>query len=477
MSQNPISPILFVDLDNTLTRSDLFLEPLLRLIKNKPMICFLFPFWLIHGRAYFKQQLSERIQIDVADIPFDEKVKKYLSQQRKIKRKVVLATASNQVFANQVADHLGLFDDVIASTPVLNTKGKNKLIAMKQYAGDQSFDYLGDSHADIHIWQQINRAIVVSPQIGVLQRLKKRNIPTELIHPAPTAGIYLKAMRPWQWSKNTLIFVPLILAKQLFVPASLTACIIAFISFCLVASAGYLVNDLLDLESDRKHPRKRNRPIAAGELALWNVVFLAATLMLTGLFSAWLLSSNLALLLLAYFVLVITYSLELKKIALIDVIAIAGFYATRIIASSLAMGIAMSFWLLAFSIFMFFSLALLKRCTEILTASPDVNTLIPGRGYYRDDEPMLSIMGISSGYLSVVVIALYINSTEVVTLYQSPQSLWLVCPLMLYWISHMWLKVRRNEMDDDPLVFALKDKSSLMTGFLLAVVMLMATLS
>ena len=367
MSQAPISPILFVDLDNTLTRSDLFLEPLLRLLKKDPMVLFLLPFWLVNGRGYFKQQLSDRITIDVAEIPFDEEVKEYLSQQRSAERKVVLATASNHVFANQVADHLGLFDDVIASSPDLNTKGKNKLAAMKRYAGDQSFDYLGDSHADIDIWKQIDRAIVVSPQVGVLQRLKKREIPVELIHPAPVAGIYLKAMRPGYWIKNTLVFIPLILAKQLFDPVSLGACFMAFISFCIVASAGYLVNDLLDLETDRKHPRKKNRPIAAGILALWNVAFLAAGLLLAGLFSAWIISSEMAMLLLVYFVLVMAYSLVLKQHSLIADITTAVFYIARILAGYVAIGMPMSFGLLAFFIIIFFALVLLDRRSKLYT--------------------------------------------------------------------------------------------------------------
>lgn len=468
--------ILFVDLDNTLTRSDLFLEPLLRLLRKDPMVLFLLPLWLVHGRGYFKQQLSDRISIDVADIPYDEDILEYLSQQRSGGQKIVLATASNQFFADQVAEHLGLFDDVIASSPDLNTKGKNKLAAMKRYAGDQSFDYMGDSHADLQIWEDINRAYVVSPQAGVLQRLKKKGIPTELIHPAPAKRIYLKALRPWQWLKNCLIFVPLILAKQLFDPASLSACIAAFVSFSLIASAGYLVNDLLDLEADRRHPRKKNRPLASGALSPWNIVCLAIALLLFGLLIAWFISSDLAFLLIAYFVMVTAYSLELKQHALVDVILIAGFYAARIIAGGLAANVSISFWLLAFSIFVFLSLALLKRCTEIRTTSQETDTLIPGRGYYKDDEPMLSVMGITSGYLSVIVIALYINSDEVATLYSSPQSLWLVCPLMLYWISRMWLKTRRNEMNDDPLVFALRDKVSLVTGLLLALVMMLATI-
>ena len=469
-------PILFVDLDNTLTRSDLFLEPLLRLLRKDPMALFLLPLWLIHGRGYFKQQLSDRISIDVTELPYDEEVLKYLSQQKEAGRKLVLATASNHIFANQVAEHLGLFDDVIASSTDLNTKGKNKLAAMKRYAGEQTFDYLGDSHADIHIWEQIKKALVVSPQPGVLQQLKKRAIPTELIHAAPPVSTYIRALRPWQWLKNLLVFVPLILAKQLFDPASLSASVIAFISFCLIASAGYLINDLLDLEADRRHPRKKNRPIASGVLSLWNVVILAAGLFFTGLLFACFVSINLALLLISYFVMVTAYSLELKQHALVDVILIAGFYAARIIAGGLAADVFISFWLLAFSIFVFLSLALLKRCTELRTVPRDEETLVPGRGYYKDDEPLLTIMGITSGYLSVVVIALYINSDEVASLYTSPQTLWLVCPLMLYWISRMWLKTRRDEMDDDPLVFALRDKVSLVTGLLLALVMLLATI-
>ncbi len=467
--------ILFVDLDNTLTRSDLLLEPLLRLLKKDPAIIFLLPLWLFHGRGYFKKQLSDRAEFDVSEIQYDQKVLDYLTEQRDAGRKIVLATASNQAFADQIAKHLGLFDHVIASSADHNTKGKNKLAAMKRYAGGQLFDYIGDSHADIHIWAHIQSALVVSPQPGVLQRLNKASIPVELLNAAPISEVYLKALRPWQWLKNSLIFVPLVLAKQLFDPASIGACITAFIGFCLIASAGYLVNDLLDLESDRRHPRKRYRSLAAGVLSLWNVVILVMVLLFAGLSLSWFVSGQLALLLLIYFLMVTAYSLELKQYALVDVILIAGFYTARILAGGFAADVEISFWLLAFSIFIFLSLALLKRCTEIKMTTRDKDDLLPGRGYFEKDEQILSVMGITSGYLSVVVIAFYINSLEVTTLYNSPQSLWLVCPLVLYWISRMWLKTSRNEMDDDPLVFAMRDKVSWGTSILLFSTILLAT--
>ncbi|MFK8068399.1 MAG: UbiA family prenyltransferase [Gammaproteobacteria bacterium] len=467
--------LLFVDLDNTLTRSDFLLEPLLRLLKSDPVLIFLLPLWLFHGRGYFKKQLSDRIKFDVSEIQYDQKVLDYLAEQKAQGREIVLATASNQSFADQVAAHLGLFEHVIASSADHNTKGKNKLAAMKRYAGERAFDYMGDSHADIHSWQYIKSAMVVSPQPGVLRRLEKASIPIELINAAPLVEVYLKALRPWQWLKNGLIFVPLILAKQLFYPASLGACIVAFISFCMIASAGYLVNDLLDIESDRLHPRKRYRPLASGVLSLWNIFILMVMLFFAGLVLSWFVSGQLALLLLIYFLMVTAYSLELKQQALVDVILIAGFYTTRILAGGFAADVEISFWLLAFSIFIFLSLALLKRCTEINTTTRAKNDPLPGRGYFKKDEPILASMGITSGYLSVVVIALYINSTEVTTIYNSPQSLWLVCPLVLYWISRMWLKTSRNEMDDDPLVFAMRDKVSWVTGILLFFVILLAT--
>ncbi len=361
------SPILFVDLDNTLTRSDLFLEPLLKLLKSDPMVLFLLPKWLLQGRGYFKQQLSDRISIDVTEISFDEEVKEYLVKQRQSGRKIVLATASNQVFADQVAEHLGLFDHVIASSVDLNTKGKNKLSAMKRYADGQDFDYLGDSHADVDIWGQIGRAVVVSPQAGVLKRLEKHNIPTELIHPAPAKEIYLQAMRPQHWLKNLLIFIPLILTCKIFSIASISATIFAFISFCLVASAGYIVNDLLDLEADRKHPQKKNRPIAGGILALWNVAFLAKGLLLLGLILGCLISCKLALLLFAYFLLVVIYSLRLKDIDTLGTMAVIAFYTARILAGSIAIGSTLSNGMLIVTILIFFGWQKLKQRTEHFT--------------------------------------------------------------------------------------------------------------
>lgn len=469
--------ILFVDLDNTLIRSDLSLEPLLRLIRRDPILIFLLPVWLLRGRTFLKQALVSRVLVDVTELPFDEDVLSLLKAEKADGKELVLATASHFIYAQQVAEHLGIFDGVIATENGQNTKGKTKLQAIKRYAGDRTFAYVGDSHADLAIWRAIGAAIVVRPQIGVLRRLKKLGITSELVSPSPSLQRYLTSLRPWQWLKNLLIFAPLILAKSLTDLTSLMACLLAFVCFSLCASAGYIVNDLLDLDADRQHPRKKKRPFVSGELPLWNGVYLALFCLVSGLLLSLCVSATLMLSLLLYFALVMAYSLEWKEHAILDVLLLAGFYTARLVSGAIAADVVLSFWLMAFAIFLFLSLGAVKRCTELRSVNYAAKMQIPGRGYTREDEPLLFSMGIASGYMSVVVIALYINSDEVKSLYLSPQVLWLVCPLMLYWISRMWLKTSRRQMHDDPIVFAMRDKVSLACAVLLLLLMMLASVA
>lgn len=467
--------ILFVDLDNTLIRSDLSMEALLRLLRQNPLLLFVLPIWLLKGRAALKARLATQIELDVTSLPYDADLLALLRSQRDQGKHIVLATAAPRAYAEAISTHLQIFDAVLATDALNNLKGEAKFHAIDAYANGQTYAYLGDAHADIAIWKRIGKAYLVRPAPGVLMRLNKASLPNELVIPGVSQRSVWRTLRPWQWLKNVLVFVPLVLAKAVGDWSSLSATIIAFMAFSLTASAGYILNDLLDLEADRAHPRKCHRPFASGEVAPSTGLILALACLLIGSLLSWCVSLTLWLTLLLYFVLVTAYSLEWKQHAILDMLLLAGFYTARLISGAVAAEVTLSFWLMAFAIFLFLSLAAVKRCTELRGVKHADAGLIPGRGYSKHDEPLLFTMGIASGYVSVVVIALYIHSEEVSQLYRTPEILWLVCPLMLYWLSRMWLKTSRQEMTDDPILFAMRDRVSLACAVLLLLLLALAS--
>ena len=450
---------LCVDLDGTLLRSDVLLESIVALLRHKPLTSLRVLLWLIRGRARFKEAVAENGDLNVTHLPYRTELVDYLREEQAKGRYTVLATASNEKLANEIAAYLDCFDEVIASNSAQNLKGRTKARTLVERFGERGFEYVGDSMADIPVWQQAAGGLIV----GASQRTQRAAGGIATVAPfsgdnrRPLASA-LRAMRPPQWLKNLLVFVPLFAAHQAN-PLSLFSAALAFASFSLVASAAYLLNDILDLEADRSHPSKRNRVFAAGELHLSTAAWLIPALTACGAGFALLLPSFFSACLLLYVVLTISYSLYLKRIAVVDVMTLAGLYTLRIMAGGAAVAVAISFWLLAFSMFLFFSLALVKRTTEMLL-SRETNHDLSRRGYGVADAEQLRSMGIASGYLAVLVVALYINSDSVAALYSEPRVLWLLCPVLLYWISRVWLKTGRGEMLDDPLVFTVKDRAS-----------------
>ena len=269
-------------------------------------------------------------------------------------------------------------------------------------------------------------------------------------------ALLVRQVRLYQWAKNALLFVPLLGAHQLANRNLLGRNILAFVSFGFVASSVYVLTDLRDLEADRRHPRKRLRPIASGALPLAVGRALVPALLVAGAILALQLPREFGLLLAGYWVATLGYSLGLKKRPILDVAILAGLYTVRIYAGSAATGVPVSEWLASFAMFLFLSLAFVKRAAELVAAEKE----LPGRGYRPDDTGPVFTMGIASGYLAVLVLALYISSQDVRRLYAHPGWLWFLCPLVLYWVSDLWLRAHRNEVDDDPLVFALRTRSS-----------------
>ncbi|HSA59930.1 MAG TPA: UbiA family prenyltransferase [bacterium] len=272
-------------------------------------------------------------------------------------------------------------------------------------------------------------------------------------------------IRPHQWTKNLLVFIPIIMAHRLASRDLLLNAGLAFAAFSLCASASYILNDWRDIERDRSHPKKRHRPLASGAVSVPAASLLAFFLLAGAAGVTLLLPRDFAWVLSVYVFFSAFYSLALKRAVLMDVMVLAFFYALRIFAGAVAIGVEVSSWLLAFSIFIFFSLALLKRYSELAFLSKEEGSLT-GRGYRKGDLDSLAMLGTASGVLSVLVLALYVSSAEVTALYSHPRALWLLCPVMLYWVSRVWLLAHRGEIPDEPIVFALRDRASYVVGLL-----------
>lgn len=452
---------LFIDLDGSLIDSDLLFESFFSLLRTRPLLCLLVPFWLLRGKAHMKHMIAQHAGIDAASIPYNRPFLEYLEKEAASGRELVLATASNHALAELIADHLGIFAGVIASDAHTNVSGRHKLEKIRHWAGDRPFDYAANEKIDLAIWRHAHRAVLVKPAPGV-ERAAARVADIERVFAADRRGLmtYLGAMRMYQWMKNILLFVPLLTAHKFSSIALVSNEVLAFAAFCLCSSGVYVLNDLLDLPADRAHPRKRRRPFAAGTLPLSHGLVMAGLSPLLGLAIGYYLSPEFFGILLLYLVMTSAYSIRFKAYAVVDVLLLAALYTLRVFAGAVVIQVTLSFWLFAFSIFIFLSLALVKRCSELAMMTAMDKTTVSGRGYRVSDLAYLQMMGIASGYLSILIVALFINSPDVVGQYTHPQMLWILCPTLLFWVSRVWLKTGRGEMHDDPLIFTVRDRGS-----------------
>lgn len=450
-----------VDLDGTLIKSDLLLETVFALLRRKPFLVFLLPIWLMKGKANLKNQITQHVDIDPSLLPYNDRLLLELKCWKKAGRRLVLATAANEKLARQVADHLGLFDRVIASHDQNNLSGTHKRDALVQAFGEAGYDYAANGRRDRPVWKSARNAIVFNASKDVTAWAQQNcNVTQTMDGPKQSLRNYAKAIRIHQWFKNLLVFVPLILSHRILEPEAVLHSVIAFLSFCLFASSAYVLNDLLDLDWDRQHPRKCKRPFAAGDIPIWHGVAMIQVMLVLGLLLSLILPRQFLLVACGYFIITVAYSLRIKRIPLLDTLTLAGLFTLRIFAGAAALEITVSFWLLAFSMFSMLSLAMVKRYVELSTLRDRASQHTTGRGYEESDLDSLSQFGIASGYISVLVLALYINSDVVKVMYPHPEALWLICPIGLYIISRIWLLARRGRMPDDPVVFAIQDRPS-----------------
>jgi len=456
---------LCVDLDGTLVKSDTLVDSLLAMARTRPLRVFRLPGPLLRGKASFKAYMAEQVELDVVHLPYNRKLLTFLAEERARGRALYLATGADAHLARRVAEHLGVFTGVLGSDGATNLTGSRKLDALCSCLGAGEFDYVGNDTPDLPLLEHAAEPLVANPSLRLTRKLKALGI-----RPARTFeernGLFrslVKAMRPYQWSKNLLIFLPLLLAHVVSAGRLLTA-LLAFCCFCLAASAAYFVNDLLDIEADRRHAQKRLRPFASGDLSALTGLSTAGAFLLLALAGTRFLPPAFLGWLLLYLVSTLAYSLYLKRIELVDVLMLSGLYTVRLLAGSAATHSHISPWLAGFAVFLFFSLAIVKRFAELenlrLSGSPPRN----GRGYVVADLDQLRSFGTSSAFAAVVVLAIYISSQDVATLYRRPEMLWLMMPLMILWLCRVWLLASRGNLNEDPLVFALTDRISLLIG-------------
>lgn len=459
---------LVVDLDGTLILTDMLYESWVKLFRDNPLEFFKVSSYLFKGKAEFKAKLAQNVELDVSLLPYNTVFIDWLRIEKSKGRQLILCTGSDQVFAESIANHLGIFDAVIASDGKHNVSGSLKAAILEDKFGVNGFVYAGNAAVDLAVWEKARAAIVVNGKSSLLEKAKEIcdveecfSVPTNLFNNIN------RVLRTHQWMKNFLLFIPLFAGHEFLNLFLLGKLFLGFISFSLCASAVYVVNDLLDLESDRLHPRKRKRPFASGNVPILHGFFIGIILLFLSYIIGTAVGGNFLFWLCFYFTATCAYSLGLKRVVLVDCLMLALLYTLRIVAGAAAISNNLSFWLIAFSVFIFLSLAFVKRYAEIMSLllSDQVNIKnVHGRGYTSYDAPLIQTKGIVSGYTAVLVLALYLNSDEVLLLYPSHEIVWGAVPIMLFWISWMWLQASRGNMHDDPLIFAVKDLTSVISG-------------
>ncbi|MGZ5132818.1 MAG: UbiA family prenyltransferase [Caldimonas sp.] len=464
---------LVVDLDGTLLRTDTLVEALLVLARKRPLSLLKLPWWLAHGRARLKHCVAEQAHADVATLPRASEVLTHLRAQKAQGRRLILATGADGRTAHAVADPLALFDAVLASDGTVNLTAARKRDRLVAEFGEGGFDYIGNSTRDLAVWAAARRALLVAPTSRLSAAVKRvTEVERVFDEGRPRLSTYLDAIRVHHWLKNLLLLVPLLAAHRLYDPAMLMNALIGVVCFSLAASGVYLLNDLLDLPSDRRHPRKNRRALASGRLPIVHALVLLPCLWLAAAALATWLARPFLVALGVYAALMLAYSMRLKDIVFVDAFALGVGYTLRILAGSLAVGIEVSPWLLVCSTALFFGLALLKRYAELVTLRPGMAPHERVRAYRSADATLIAGLGVAVACIGVVLLALY---PIVEPSGHAGWPVWLVCGLLLFWTSHMWLMAHRGNIHDDPVTYALHDPISRGFGLATVVVLLLTT--
>jgi 4-hydroxybenzoate polyprenyltransferase len=463
-----------VDLDGSLTMTDTLAESVVELVRRSPLNGIRLVFWLLKGKAGFKEAVSAKVGIAADRLPYNEPFLAYLRDQKDAGRQIVLATAAHISIAQRISDHLGIFDSVLATQAGRNLKGRAKLEAIRENFGDD-FVYAGNGSADVPIWRAAKAAVLVEVPARIARSVRSSvPIEREFDEKIKSSVLWVQALRMHQWLKNLLLLIPLLTTFSFTDGTKLANMALAFFAFSLAASATYIVNDLRDLENDRAHPRKRLRPFAAGRLPIVHGVVAAAVLLAVAFVMAGFVSKSFLVVQATYLILTTAYSWLLKEYVLLDVTALSLLYTLRILAGCVVMDVTVSSWLLAFSVFIFFSLALVKRCAELVTLGTSGSNMARGRDYRVTDLAVLWPLGVSTAIAAIVVFGLFISTPDTQSHYATPRLLWLAGVGLIYWIARLWVKTSRGEMHDDPVVYAVKNRGSLITVLTIVAIMLLA---
>ncbi|WP_119941428.1 UbiA family prenyltransferase [Neorhizobium sp. NCHU2750] len=454
--QNIVNIPLAVDLDGTLISTDLLWESVFQLLRVNPLYFFLLPIWLLSGKARLKSEIARRVTIDASHLPYREDFVSYLRAERVRGRELVLVTAAAEPFAKAVAAHLGLFSAVYHTDDKTNLASEKKAALLSKLYGPQGFDYAGNDRADIAVFEAARDAVVVAPDAAA-DRYQKAHSSTRFDSKPTTIKTYIKMLRVHQWLKNFLVFASPVLAHTVFQLETFVDTTLALVAFSMSASAIYIINDILDLPLDRQHPTKRNRPFASGAISIPYGLLISVLLLVATASICTLLPLQFAATIVLYLVVTTAYSLALKRMLLIDVICLAGLYSLRILGGKAATDLPLSFWLIAFGLFFFLSLALVKRYVELRYATVDEGDRIAGRGYRPEDIDIVAQSGVASAFAAAMVLSLYIQSPDIRALYHQPWVIWPLVPMVLYINVRIWILAHRKEMDDDPVVFIATD--------------------
>ena len=465
---------LAVDLDGTLSQSDFLIEGLWSIFCESPFRFLRLFSTLSKGRAVFKKRVTEESSLNIGEVPLNEVVIRYIQQWKKAGGEVVLVTAADQSIADKVNTHVQLFDGVYGSDGKENLKADQKAEFLCKRYGSKGFAYIGNSTSDIKVWEHASDVIVVNPSLILKSRLKKRfeNIECLDVH-AKVAHVFA-LLRPHQWLKNILVFLP-VFAAQAFVFEKILQSALAFLVFSIVASAVYVVNDLFDIQSDRKSPFKKHRPIASGKVQISTGIAIGVIAFAVGLSLAFLIKWDLFLILCFYSLLNFLYSTYLKKLIVIDICCLGLFYVLRVYAGSLSTEIGLSFWLVAFSLFLFLALGAIKRMNEIVKSVKSNQRAVHGRGYLTSDLSVISQISVGFSFSSIVLLALYLNSANVVEAYNNPSLLWGLVLLLIFWLNRLIILTSRADCEE-PLLFFIKDKTSLLCATIGAVLIYAASI-
>lgn len=465
-----------VDLDGTLTPIDTLHEAIIRFLFLRHFIAFVRMFiWLLRGKAFFKSQMALTVSLDLSLLPWNEDVIEYIRAQKKIGRQIYLCTASNQLIANEVLRYFDVFDDAYGSDSKTNLSGVNKRDFLDRKFGKGHYEYVGNSTSDLPIWKNASLAVVKSNNKRLLSKVKDLDIRMRtLTTKVDFTEITVKQLRLHHWSKNILVLVPLFAAHEYSDVDKILPTIAAFLCFGLVASGTYILNDVVDIDADRRHSEKKFRPIAAGTLPIISGLTASFILLVGALSISFSISANFAYVVLGYLFYTTLYSLRLKLIIILDIISLSLLFTLRIIAGTEAGSFAISPWLLIFSFFIFLSLAAMKRYIELKNSN--VPTEHNRRGYHVDDKLPLMFIGFASAYTSVAIFCLYLLSDVAQKHYSGTFPVLLSVPVLVYWLNHMWMNAIKLQLHHDPIIAALKDKTSLVTAFVFVAIFIASSL-